>query len=42
MKIRVRKLNASEEGMVKTSIEEAEHTPSVSFHDLEGADLKGL
>ena len=42
MKIRVRKLNSSEEGMVKTSVEEAEYTPSVSFHDLEGADLKGL
>ena len=42
MKIRVRKPKAPEEGMVKTSVEEAEYDPSVSFHDLEGADLKGL
>ena len=42
MKIRVRKSNALEEGVVKTSVEEAEYMPSVSFHDLEGADLKGL
>ena len=42
MKIRVRKLNSPEAGMVKASVEEAEYTPSVSFHDLEGADLKGL
>ena len=40
MKIRVRK--PEKEGVIKTSVEEAEYTPSVSFHDLEGADLKGL
>lgn len=42
MKIRVRKSNSPEDGVVKASVEEAEYTPSVSFHDLEGADLKGL
>ena len=42
MKIRVRKPKAPEVGMVKASVEEAEYDPSVSFHDLEGADLKGL
>ena len=42
MKIRVRKLKASEAGMVKASVEEAEYAPSISFNDLEGADLKGL
>ena len=42
MKIRVRKSNSLEEGVVKTSVEEAEDTPSVSFYDLEGAGLKGL
>lgn len=42
MKIRVRKSNSPEAGMVKASVEEAEYDPSVSFHDLEGADLKGL
>ena len=39
MKIRVRKSNSPEVGVVKASIEEAEYAPSVSFSDLEGADL---
>lgn len=42
MKIRVRKSNSPEAGMVKASVEEAEYAPSISFNDLEGADLKGL
>ena len=42
MKIRVRKSNSPEAGMVKTYVEEAEYAPSISFNDLEGADLKGL
>ena len=42
MKIRALKSNSPEEGVVKTSVEEAEYTPSVSFNDIEGADLKGL
>ena len=42
MKIRVRKSNSPEDGVVKASVEEAEYTPSVYFNDLEGADLKGL
>lgn len=42
MKIRVRESNAPEEGVVKTSVEEAVYPSSVSFHDLEGTDLKGL
>ena len=42
MKIRVRKSNSPEAGMVKAPVEESEYSPSVSFHDIEGADLKGL
>ena len=42
MKIRVRKSNALKEGVVKPPVEEAEDTPSVSFYDLEGDDLKGF
>lgn len=42
MKISVRKSNSPETGVVKASVEEVEYAPSVSFHDLEGADLKGL
>ena len=40
MKIRVRepeKLDVAEK-----SVGESEYSPSVSFHDIEGADLKGL
>ena len=40
MKIRVRK--PAEIEMANKSVGESEYSPSVSFHDLEGADLKGL
>ena len=42
MKIRVRKSNALKEGVENKSIGESEYSTSVSFHDIEGADLKGL
>ena len=40
MKIRVRK--SEKVGVEKKPIGEPEYSPSVSFNDLEGADLKGL
>ena len=40
MKIRVREPEKVE--VVNKSAGEPEYSPSVSFHDLEGADLKGL
>ena len=40
MKIRVREPEKME--VANESVEEAKCAPSVSFHDLEGADLKGL
>lgn len=40
MKIRVRGPEKME--VAAKSVEESEYSPSVSFHDLEGADLKGL
>lgn len=40
MKIRVR--GPEKVDVAKKSIGESEYSPSVSFHDLEGADLKGL
>ena len=40
MKIRVRE--PEKVGVEKRPIEEPEHSPSVHFNDLEGADLKGL
>ena len=40
MKIRVRGPEKME--VAAKSIEESEYSPSVSFNDLEGADLKGL
>lgn len=40
MKIRVR--GPAEIEMANKSVEESEYSPSVSFNDLEGADLKGL
>ena len=42
MKIRVRKSDSPEVGAAKESVEEAEYAPSISFNDLEGADLKSL
>ena len=40
MKIRVRKPEKME--VANKSVGESEYSPSVSFHDLEGADLKGF
>ena len=40
MKIRVRGPEKVE--VAAKSVEESEYSPSVSFNDLEGADLKGL
>lgn len=40
MKIRVRKPEKIE--VANKSVGESEYSPSVSFHDLEGIDLKGL
>ena len=40
MKIRVRKPEKIE--VANKSVEESEYSPPVSFHDLEGTDLKGL
>lgn len=40
MKIRVRKPREIE--VANKSVGESEYSPSVSFHDLEGTDLKGL
>lgn len=40
MKIRVRKPGGIE--VAKNSVGESEYSPAVSFHDLEGTDLKGL
>ena len=40
MKIRVRGPEKME--VAAKAIEESEYSPSVSFNDLEGADLKGL
>ena len=40
MKIRVRGPEKME--VANKSVEESEYSPSVSFNDLEGADLKGL
>jgi hypothetical protein len=40
MKIRVRGPEKAE--VAVKSVEESEYSPSVSFNDLEGADLKGL
>lgn len=40
MKIRVRGPEKME--VANKSVGESEYSPSVAFHDLEGADLKGL
>lgn len=40
MKIRVRKPEKIE--VANKSVGESEYSPSVTFHDLEGTDLKGL
>lgn len=40
MKIRVREPEKIE--VENKSVGESEYSPSVAFHDLEGADLKGL
>ena len=40
MKIRVREPEKME--VANKPVEETEYSPSVSFHELEGADLKGL
>lgn len=40
MKIRVHEPEKIE--VANKSVGESEYSPSVSFHDLEGADLKGL
>ena len=40
MKIRVREPEKVE--VAENSVGEFKYSPSVSFHDLEGADLKGL
>ena len=40
MKIRVRKPEKME--VANKSVGESEYSPSVVFHDIEGADLKGL
>ena len=40
MKIRVREPEKME--VANKSVGDSEYSPAVSFHDLEGADLKGL
>ena len=40
MKIRVREPEKLE--VAENSVGESKYSPAVSFHDLEGADLKGL